>query len=174
MAKSTIKLENGTTITVEGTVEEVTKLLAVYGGSVKSNPEESTHSSKPKPTTTSTTRSPENIVDTVALVNATKNADDLEEIEKNILDKASQVDRVLLPIFIADREFGADVSLTSNDIYKFLKEFGISMALPNVSKTLSGTAMKYVIGDSARKKGASTSYKISRKGKQYIEQVLKK
>jgi hypothetical protein len=172
MIKSTIKLENGTLITVEGSVEDVAKLMSIYGkpsvSSIAMVSDDFSPAKKEPPSVK------EDKIETINLVNATKDADDYTEIEKNILDKASQVDRVLLPIFIAERKFGADISLTSNDIYKYLKEFGINMALPNVSKTLSGPAKNYVMGNSVRKKGAATSYRISRKGKQYIDQILSK
>jgi hypothetical protein len=174
MVKSTIKLENGTVITVEGSVEEVSRLMSVYGkpnGGTVSGDQKVSAPPKKKEVASD---NPDGKIDTISLVNATKDADDYEQIEKNIFDKASQVDRVLLPIFIAERKFGNDATLTSNDVYKFLKEFGINMALPNISKTLSGPAKNYVMGDSVRKKGASTSYRISRKGKQYIEQILSK
>lgn len=171
MAKSTIKLENGTTITVEGTVEEISKLLALYqkptivdNGNNGQQEDGDLIDAK--------SASKHEFLDIVKLVNATKDSNDLEQIEKNILDKAGQVDRVLLPLFIADRKFGSEISLSSNDIYKFLKEFGISMALPNISNTLSSSASRYVIADSTRRKGASIGYKISRKGKQHLEQVL--
>lgn len=170
--KSTIKLENGTVITLEGSVEEVAKLMSVYGepntGAISIDQKMSIPQKKKK----NVSEGVDSKIDTIALVNATKDFDDYEQIEKNIFDKASQVDRVLLPIFIAERKFGNDVALTSNDIYKFLKEFGINMALPNISKTLSGPAKNYIMGDSVRKKGASTAYSISRKGKQYVEQIL--
>lgn len=172
--KSTIKLENGTIVTIEGSVEEVAKLMSVYGkpqSSVISGGQAEPVSPKKKETILEKT---EEKIDTISLVNATKDADDYDQIEKNILDKASQVDRVMLPLFIAERSFGNEATLTSNDVYKFLKEFGINMALPNISKTLSGQAKNYVMGDSVRKRGATTAYRISRKGKQYIEQILSK
>lgn len=168
MVKSTIKLENGTLITVEGTVEEVAKLISIYGshGSVQTTKE---NKNAPKHDVDDGDK-----MDTIALVNATKDSEYYEGIEKHILDKAGQVDRVLLPLFIAEIKFGADAALTSNDVYKFLKEFGINMALPNISKTLSGPAKNYVMSNSVRKKGTACSYRLSRKGKQHIEQILAK
>jgi hypothetical protein len=173
MVKSTISLSDGTIITVEGSTKEVERILDLYvTKNVKSSNQE-----KVAPHKHVTERS-ENInsdkIGALSLVNAMKNSSDFDEIEKKILDTASQVDRVLLPLYILDKEFVGGASLTSNDVYKFLKEFGISMALPNISKTLGKTAAKYVIADSTRRKGASTGYKISRKGRQYVEQILGK
>lgn len=177
MAKSTITLANGTVITVEGSPEEVAQVLKLYG---EQNPFHKVLSGNTLVKKTKKgggvksleTGEKEGQIDVLALVNATKDSDDYEQIEKKILDNASQVDRVLLPLFIAEQKFGASATLTSADIYKFLKEFGINMALPNVSKTLSSTAIKYVMTSSTRKQGSANSFRISRKGKQYIEQML--
>lgn len=174
MAKSTIQLANGTIITVEGSTEEVAKVMSFYGQGQSYGNSEKAKAKKSKETAVATDIDLKGKVDILGLVNATKDAEDFDQIEKNILDQASQVDRVLLPLFIADRILESSCALTSNDIYKYLKDFGINMALPNISKTLSKTAIKYVMGDSTRKKGVSTSYRISRKGKQYIDQALSK
>lgn len=147
MAKSTIKLPNGTVITVEGTTSEVSRVLGGYVS--KERPATGKKPASGAKSSGDTGGS----VNILELVNAAKNADDFEQIEKKILDGASQVDRVLLPLFLSEREFEGVHKLTSNDIYKFLKEFGVNMALPNISRTLSGTAQKYVMGDKTRKKG---------------------
>lgn len=175
MAKTTIQLANGTIITVEGSADEIAKVMDLYGqGQSLHRKHQKVKITKSKRASSSGAPSSEDgKVDILELVNATKDADDFDQIEKNILDQASQVDRVLLPLFVVDRSFGSSYTLTSNDIYKYLKDFGINMALPNISKTLSKTAIKYVMGDSTRKKGVS-SYRIARKGKQYIEQTLSK
>ncbi len=178
MAKTTIKLANGTVITVEGSTEEVAQVLSLYGeqtpssGAAKRSITAKKAQEGGSRVKSLDTDEKEGQIDVLTLVNVTKDSNDFEQIEKKILDNASQVDRVLLPLFITERKFGASATLTSNDIYKFLKEFGINMALPNVSKTLSSSASKYAMASSTRKKGTSTSYRISRKGKQYVEQML--
>lgn len=182
MVKSIIKLPDGTTIAIEGSPEELKKVLSVYQNQNTSNEgEEGTPVPGSRKKTNKSSIYPKAIEEKsnkkdiiVELVNAIKNANDMDEIEKKILDKASQVDRVILPLFIMGRDFDDQISLTSNDIYKVLKELGISMALPNISKTLRGTALKYVIADKVTKKGESTPYKISRKGEQYIKNTLGK
>lgn len=176
MAKSVIALPNGTTVTVEGSVEEVAQVLSFYNDRESvmiptSGVVSQKSSIKKNVTKLSKIKSNEG-VDILTLVNATKDSENFEQIEQNILDKASQVDRVLLPLYIAGEKSEKSPALTSNDIYLFLKEFGINMALPNISNTLSGTATKYVMGDSTRKQGTSTGYKISRRGCQYIEQIF--
>ncbi len=172
MAKSTINLPNGTNITIEGTPEEVLKILDFYAmGSGKG---ESIVVGDKKNTVkkSSKVNSKQTGVDVLSLVNAAKNSDDFEQMEKKIFDKSSQVDRVLLPLLIAEREFGGEYALTSGEIYKFLKQFGINMALPNISKTLAKSAQKYVMADKTRKKGGDVRYVISRPGSKYIEQIF--
>lgn len=168
MAKTTIKLPDGTHITVEGSTEEVVKILNLYKGESSSV---STEKVKTK-TTQSRKDAKKKTVDVLSLVNAAKNSEDFDQMEKMVLDKSSQVDRVLLPLLVAEREFSGDCALTSGDIYEFLKQFGINMALPNVSKTLGKPAQKYVMADKARKKGGDVRYVISRPGKKYLEQIL--
>ncbi len=180
MVKSTIKLADGTVVTVEGSPEELKKVLAIYhdrdsGIQTEKHTEKGTAKSKKSRKIAKAELSDGNKKDyIVALINAIKNSNDVDEIESKILDKASQVDKVLLPLFIVSREFDNKFSLTSGDIYKVLKELGISMALPNVSRTLKKRAVKYVIADKVTKKGESTPYKISRKGEQYISGILGK
>jgi hypothetical protein len=62
--------------------------------------------------------------------------------------------------------------LTSGQISKVTVQLGVLVKLPNVSKTLSGTAAKYIIGDIARKPGQAVRYKLSRRGHTYMKEVI--
>lgn len=53
-----------------------------------------------------------------------------------------------------------------------MTDLGVPVSQPNASKTLSGTAAKYVIGDRVRKKGQLVRYKLSRRGLQYMQSVI--
>lgn len=167
MTKSTIKLPNGTIITIEGDPEDIKKVLAVYpveekGGLPKT--EERVEEKKGK------SGSSEDLI--LNIINNIKDCDETDAIEEKILDRSSQVDRVLLPLYIADK-FKSKPSLSSGDIHSVLKELGIKIALPNISNTLRGTAKKYVMGDRRVKKGGGVvRYQISRPGKQYISKIL--
>lgn len=171
MAKSDITLPDGTNITIEGSPEEIAKVISLYGGSARQDASRDTKKQ-------TSVRTPKNSSNqdkkdmVLEVVNSIKNADDIEEIEKRILEKSSQVDRVLLPLYIIMRDFDNGFSLSSNDIYRILKELGINMALPNIIKTLKGSALKYVVADKATKKNQSTPFKISIRGKKYIEELL--
>lgn len=167
MAESTIKLPDGTVITIRGNPEEIKRIVSIYSfkdvkgaGTVRGAPAKKSKKEDRE----------EDMVMTV--VNCIKNSDEASVIEENILDRSSQVDRVLLPLYIVEKYLSGKIFLTSGHIYHILKELGINMLQPNISKTLRGTALKYVIGDKKVKPGAAVGYKISRQGLKYISKVL--
>lgn len=175
MAKAHITLPNGTKVAIEGKPEEVQQLLEFYGGSRR---EESTRretkkkgvrgsSSEAKKSGKSDTKA-----DLAEIVNLLKSCDEAEAIETQILDRTSQVDRTLLPLYAVHEHMDNKYPLTSGEISTITTELGIPIATANVSRTLSGTASKYVIGDKVRKKGQPVKYKLSRRGVQYIKKVI--
>jgi len=167
MAKSTINLPDGTIITIDGSPEEIKKILSVYqtekeSGVIKKRKSAAGIKKEEK-------SEQDNILD---VINYIKNCEGADAIEEKILDRASQVDRVLLPLYVADK-LKNKPHLSSGDIHSVLKELGIKIALPNISNTLRGTASKYVMGDRQLKKGAGVvKYQISRPGRQYITKIL--
>lgn len=182
MPKAKIALPDGTVVEIEGTPEEVAKLLSLYGASKDERPSTAENKAKPKKKRSSQARKSqtirsagedsEDIIDVAAIVNIVKDCDEAENIETAILDKTSVVDRILLPLYIVQLHMGGSHTLTSGDISKVTSELGIPVSQPNTSRALSGTASKYVMGDKARKKGQAVKYKISRRGVKYIESVL--
>jgi len=107
------------------------------------------------------------------IVNLIKNCDEAEAIESQILDRTSQVNRILLPLFIVYKHQGNAFGLTSGDINKITIDLGIPIQTANVSHTLAGTASRYVIGDAVRERGKVIRYKLSRRGVQHFTSVLK-
>ncbi len=175
MAKAHVTLANGTKVEIEGTPDEVRQLLEFYGDSGAS----STDGAKKKKKCSSTakrqetrTGSTKEQVDLSEIVNLVKSCDQAEDIESQILDRTSQVDRTLLPLFIVHEHLDNNHPLTSGDISKITTDLGIPIATANVSRTLSNTASKYVIGDKVRKQGQPVRYKLSRRGVQYLKKVL--
>lgn len=166
MAKSTITLPDGTIITIDGSPEEIKKILSIY------QPEK-IKTLKGKENNRSIKGKKESEHDSVLeIINYIKNCEEADAIEQKILDRASQVDRVLLPLYIADK-LENEPSLSSGDIHSVLRELGIKIALPNISNTLRGTASKYIMGDRQLKKGTGVvKYQISRPGRQYITKIL--
>lgn len=182
MPKATLTLPNGTIVQVDGTTVEIQHLLDYYGGKATSGsdappipklhkrkvrsehrPDRLQHSSKGTGDT----------VDLAAIVNHVKNCDEAEGIEKHILDRSSQVDRTLLPLYVVHEHMGNASALSSGEISKVATDLGVPVSQPNASRTLSGTAAKYVIGDRVRKKGFPVRYKLSRRGLQYLQAVIK-
>ncbi len=172
MAKSNIKLPNGTEITVEGSTEEIKKILSIYSSTPSS--QEVTHSVSPGQKKTSTDGGGSKIGQDpiVEIVNTIKETNAAESIEKNILDRSSQINRIILPLYISSKELKNAFSLTSGEIAQILNELGTPISVANVSGALAGVASKYVVGDKARKRGHSTRYKISLRGSKYLESVI--
>ena len=172
MAKAKVELPNGTVIQIEGTNDEIKELLDYY--SRQSRPISRVPVKKKAEAKTGKKGSESNSdIDHTEIVNLIKSVDEAELIEKNILDKSSQVDRTLLPLYVVNQYLDNKLSLTSGDISKITTDLGVPISRPNASVVLSGTASKYVISDKVRKKGSPTRYKLSRRGEQYIKSVIK-
>lgn len=175
MAKASIQLPNGTVVGIEGTPEEIKKLLEFYGGVPIGKKKSAKDSGDGKGTSDSTTKKHEAAqVDLTEIINLVKNCDESEKIETEILDKTSQVNRILLPLYIVHEHLDNSFGLTSVEISNITKELGIPMQQPNVSRTLSGTASKYVISDGLRRRGKSVRYKLTRRGLTYIKDTLRR
>ena len=166
MAKSTITLPDGTIITIDGDAEEVKKIISIYKNEI-------TESFVTKGKHVGEEKSEKFTQDIILdVVNHIKDRKEVNIIEEKILNKSSQVDRALLPLYIADNLSGKPF-LSSGDIHSVLKELGIKIALPNIINTLRGTAVKYIMPDRQHKRGKGVvRYRISRPGKQYISKVL--
>lgn len=182
MAKASLTLPSGTVVQIEGTIEEVRDLLQFYGGGTGYAPPAAR-----KPATRPRVRKAkgegtlskqaaaegaDSAPDLSEIVNLAKNCDKAEDIERQILDRASQVDRTLLPLYIVHEHLGNAFGLSSGEVSKITTDLGVPVSQPNASKTLSGTAAKYVIGDRVRKKGQLVRYKLSRRGLQYLQAVI--
>jgi len=176
MAKASLKLPNGTDVQIEGTTEEVSALLAFYGGVAPGKSPE-TPSAAPKPrrpkkTTTSESKQADGAPDIAKIVAHVKECDDAGAIEEKILDRSSQVDRTLLPLYIVHEHLNNSFGLSSGDISAVTTELSVPVSTANASRTLSGTASRYVIGDSVRRRGQAVRYKLSRRGLKYMESVI--
>ncbi len=179
MAKATLTLANGTVVQLDGTPEEVHRLLELYSGQSTS-----ASAAAPAPRKQRRPKTRARAVKTASakaegaapglteIVNLVKNSDEADLIERNILDRASQVDRVLLPLYIVHEHLGNQFGLTSGEVAKVTTELGVRMTQPNASRTLSDAASRYVMGDKVRRKGQPVRYRLSRRGLQYMKSVL--
>ena len=185
MAKASWKSSTGAAVDVEGTAEEVAQMLALLDSGARSGSSAGAHvkppASKPKKVLRKgkaaagpkeARADDDTQVDIAGIVNTTKTCDEAENIETRILDRTSQVDRILLPLYIVHEHYDNAFGLTSGHVSKITRELGVPVSQPNTSRTLSGTASKYVMGDTVRKKGQAVRYKMSRRGVQYLQSVI--
>lgn len=179
MAKASLKLPNGTVVTLEGTPEEVKDLLELYGG--EGQPASRTSSSTRRPASRPKVRgrvakssegNQDGKPDLNEIVTLAKDCDEAEAIETQVLDRTAQVDRTLLALYIVHEYLENAFGLTSGEVKKITTDLGIPISQPNASRTLSGTASKYVIGDKVKVRGQPVRYKLSRRGVKYMKEVL--
>jgi len=107
------------------------------------------------------------------IVKHIKDCDEADDIETRILDTTSQVNRILLPLFVVQKHMRSKQALTTGDISAITKDLGIPIHIANVSNALKGSAARYVIGDKVRRKGQPVRYMLSRRGIKYLENVIK-
>lgn len=172
MAKASLTLSNGTVVQIEGTPEEVRQLLEFYSCQHSKSRKPTPAKSKEGPSKAVMKEPSEATLDCSKIVNLVKDCDEAEKIEKRILDRSSQVDRTLLPLYIVHEHMDNAFGLTSGEISKITTDLGIPVAQPNASRTLSDTASRYVVGDKVKRKGQPVHYKLSRRGVKYINAVL--
>lgn len=173
MPKATLNLPDGTVVTIDGTPEEVHKLLQLYGSNQPA-PAKATRGRRKAKTGKAKEKATQQkeSVDHAAIINLVKTSDEAEQIEANILDRASVVDRTLLPLYIVHEYLDNAFGLTSGDVNKITTDLGIPVRTPHASTTLSKTAARYVVADRVRKKGVPTRYKLVRRGVQYMKSVI--
>jgi len=173
MPKATITLPNGTLVNIEGTPEDINRILKLYSGSEnKVQISEKKKDTRKSEVTEQGRQKGNSNIDHAQIINKIKDSDEAIKIEKQVLDKPSQVNRILLPLYIVHEYFSNSISLTSGDINKITTDLGIPISRVNASHTLSGTASRYVIGDKVRKKGKTVRYKLSRRGLLFMKSVL--
>lgn len=177
MPKASLTLENGTVVTIEGSTSEVHELLAFYDSAAPKGIDGKSHKSRTAaavatlPSPNSTAENGEE-VDLMVIVNYVRSCDEAEGIETKILDQTDQLARVLLPMYIVYEHMNNAYGLTSGQINKVTVQLGVPVKPPNVSKTLAGSAAKYVIGDTVRKSGQAVKYKLSRRGHAYLKEII--
>jgi hypothetical protein len=172
MAKASLTLPDGTTVQIDGSPDEIQKIISLHRPPQK-EAKELVSTFKKEQATKKETPVEKHELNLSSLVNTTKSCEEFDQIETNILDRSSVVDRLLLPLYVAHEYISEHLSLTSGDITKYLSQFSVNIAQPNIAKNLSSTASRYVIGDSIREKGRATRYRISRKGLAYLKSVIK-
>lgn len=161
MAKASLILPDGTKVDIDGSPEEIRKILGTHTPTQEQIKPEKRREQNEVPTKANNNLS--------EIVNSIKSCKEADLIGQN---RISVVDRVLLPLYIIHTYLSPSQGLTSGEISKILSELGIGIHVPNISNTLSSTASKYVLGDKMRKKGQPVRYRISRKGMDYLKTVI--
>ena len=167
-----LKLENGTTIDVSGSADEIAKVLTLYGAAPRAK---TANLGKARQNTKQPAKNngePGNEVDLSAIANTINDCDDSDELEKYVLDKLDVMNRVLMCLYINDKYFDSEPQLTTGEISKILNQLGIPISTPNVSIAISRKAKSYVMADGVRMQGSIVRYSINRRGQKYFEEVL--
>lgn len=181
MAKAKFNLATGGTVDVDGTPQEIHELLKLCSGEQTNTTQKSKLSDDGNVISKKSQRikkkesnlNDEDEINLTKIVNTAKECKEAELIEANILDRTSQIDKTLLPLYIIHEYFDNSFGLQSGEISNVTKQLGIPIAQPNVSKTLSITASRYVMGDKVRKGKQAIKYKLNRRGVQYLQAVIK-
>ncbi|MGA2092289.1 MAG: hypothetical protein ABSH16_02630 [Sedimentisphaerales bacterium] len=171
MTSAKLAFPNGTIITIDGTVEDIQKLVELYGNfSSPSGTSSKSHKSHNHPKPSQSLSQKDHITE---IVNKIKDCEESDVIEKYIIDKTSEVNRVLLPLYIIHEYMENTIALQSGEISKITKELGIPISQPNVSRSLSGSASRFVMGDRTRKASHVVKYKLNRRGLKYMKEIIK-
>jgi hypothetical protein len=153
MVKASLTLPNGTVVQIEGTATEVRDLLEYYGGGGGSSERSGVRRPEPRAPRKARQSAPQPQEGTGAeplrpgldlsrIINLAKTCDEAENIERQILDRSSQVDRTLLPLYIVHEHLGNAFGLSSGEVAKITTDLGVPVSQPNASRTLSGIAAK--------------------------------
>lgn len=170
MPKASVTLPNGTTIEIDGTLEEVQALTEFYGRGGGAS------GVKPPPARQAAVQAgggdDSDVLDIARVVAFIKDCDEAETIESRVLDQKDVLNRVLLCLWAVGKSMNDAMGLTSGDIEKITDQLGVKVGISNASTVLSGRAKAFVSGDSVRKQGGAVRYKLNRRGMQAFDAVL--
>jgi hypothetical protein len=168
MPKATLTLSSGTLVTIEGTAEEVSRLLELHE---VTEPRKFQNATSAEASGESKDQKDQHVPSFALhdIVNLVRDCDEAERIETRVLDGRSQVDRTLLPLHIVHKHLGDRFPLAASEIAEICKQLGVPVALENVAKMLRGPASKFVMIESG---GPPKRFKINRRGAEYFSSLL--
>jgi len=105
------------------------------------------------------------------IANKIKDCNEADQIEKEVLDKSSQDNRIIMCHYIVYKYF-SNQWLKTSDVEKITKELGVKIKHQNVAKVIRERLSKYLESDSIRKEGGTVFYRLNRKGIKYFENLL--
>jgi hypothetical protein len=175
MPKASFTLPNGTIVTIDGTPSEVRSLLAFYGG----NPEKGGRAGQKQSTKAGSKNSAAekkiSLAKIAKIVNKIKSCPEAEGIERNILAKTFEANRVLLPIYVVHEHMGNAFGLTTSEISKVTAELGARVRVSRQAAfraLVRSPASRYVLSDTPRQMGIATRYTMDPRGVQYMKKVI--
>lgn len=168
MAKAKFTLTNGTIVDIEGSTQEIQNLLNLYNSPISKDTKIDKISQNKK-----NDKESDDIKDHInTITNLIKDCDQYDNIEKNIIERSSQLNKALLPLYIIYEYLENKISLQTGDINKITKELGIPISQSHVSHTFSGVGSRYIMGDRVRKEGQAVKYKLNRRGLMYMKSII--
>lgn len=174
MAKATLTLRSGTTVTIEGDVGEVERLLEVCdqpsGPKERGRPaprrgERSSGQAHAHERQTPRPKAHE-------IANATKECPEAEVIERHVLDAHNQLNRVLLPLYVVSQYLDGKYALTMPEISQATRDLAALVKGPNVAKVMRTVGGRFVMAEGGRGRG-ERRFRISRRGIAHVKSVLK-
>ena len=175
MPKASFTLPNGAAVTIDGTPAEVRRLLEFYGGKAEKETRTGrmrTAKAVHKKLSAVKKISPSRIAH---IVNQNKSCPDAEDIEKNILEKSHEGNRVLLPLYVIHEYMGNAFGITTIEISRVTAELGKRVRVSRqaaLRALVRSPASRYVLEDKARRRGIATRYTLDERGVQYMKSVI--
>lgn len=176
MVKASLKLSNGTVVSIEGNKDEILELLELYGGDQKPIQPTKPPKKTQKPTKSALPVSTDQHVpsddEMVNIINQAKVCPEAEGIEQYVLDQTNEANRVLLPLYIIHEYLDNSFGLTTSEISKLTIELGAKVSRQNALHAIKNAASPYVIGDKPRKQSVGSRYRINRRGLSHLKNVI--
>jgi hypothetical protein len=173
MAKATLTLRNGTTVTIEGDVTEVQRLLEVYDQPARPRQREDTAPKGARSSRRAREHEPAPVgPQPNEIANATKDCPESTAMEKHILDGRSQLNRVLLPLYVVSQYLDGRYALVMSEISQATRDLGALVEPTNVAKVMRTVGGRFVMAEGGRGRG-ERRFRISRRGIDHVKSVLK-
>lgn len=172
MPKAEIILKDGTNITIDGSIEEVAKIISIYKSDGVKSPKPHRRTAQTPSKEAVENENAREAIDLAAMANRIRDCDEAEVLEHKVLDHPDVVNKVLMCLYINKKYFAEQPPMTTGEISKLLKQLGIPVATANVSTAISRKAKALVMADGVRKRGAILRYELNRRGLQQFEEFI--
>ena len=175
MPKASFTLPNRTVVTIDGTSAEVRSLLAFYGGNPEKGERAGQKQSAKAGSKNSAAEKKISLAKIAKIVNKIKSCPEAEGIERNILAKTFEANRVLLPIYVVHEHMGNAFGLTTTEISKVTADLGARVRVSRQAAfraLVRSPASRYVLSDTPRQMGIATRYTMDTRGVQYMKKVI--